>query len=71
APMTVARIVGDTGAGLVAGSYAVPGTFTKEAWLGYVQPAIKEAANKELQTKDWVLNVAARDDLTLEGSPEQ
>ncbi|WP_426400233.1 type VI secretion system membrane subunit TssM [Ralstonia sp. R-29] len=71
APMTVARIVGETGAGVMAGSYAVPGTFTKEAWVGYVQPAIKEAANKELQTKDWVLNVAARDDLTLEGSPEQ
>ncbi|WP_454712169.1 type VI secretion system membrane subunit TssM [Cupriavidus nantongensis] len=71
APMTVARIVGDTGASVVAGSYAVPGTFTREAWLGYVQPAIREAASKELQSKDWVLNVAARDDLTLEGSPEQ
>lgn len=71
APMTVARIVGESGASVVAGSYAVPGTFTREAWLGYVQPAIREAASKELQTKDWVLNVAARDDLTLEGSPEQ
>ncbi|ARS59247.1 type VI secretion system membrane subunit TssM [Ralstonia pseudosolanacearum] len=71
APMTVARIVGETGGNVIAGSYAVPGTFTKEAWQGYVQPAIREAASKELQTKDWVLNVAARDDLTLEGSPEQ
>ncbi|MBY4897541.1 type VI secretion system membrane subunit TssM [Cupriavidus sp. AU9028] len=71
APMTVARIVGDAGAQVVAGSYAVPGTFTREAWQQYVQPAIREAANKELQSKDWVLNVAARDDLTLEGSPEQ
>ncbi|MBU69757.1 MAG: type VI secretion system membrane subunit TssM [Cupriavidus sp.] len=71
APMTVARIVGDNGARIVAGSYAVPGTFTREAWQQYVQPAIRDAANKELQTKDWVLNVAARDDLTLEGSPEQ
>ncbi|MCT9071772.1 type VI secretion system membrane subunit TssM [Cupriavidus gilardii] len=71
APMTVARIVGDAGATVVTGSYAVPGTFTREAWLQYVQPAIREAASKELQSKDWVLNVAARDDLTLEGSPEQ
>lgn len=79
APMTVARIVGNTTAGInvgtnaeiMAGSYAVPGTFTKEAWQHYVEPAIKDAANKELQTTDWVLKVASRDDLTLEGSPEQ
>lgn len=75
APMTVARIIGDLGgdnnAKIMAGSYAVPGTFTKEAWQHYVEPAIKDAANKELQTTDWVLKVASRDDLTLEGSPEQ
>jgi len=71
APMTVARIVGDKNAGIMAGSHAVPGTFTKEAWQQYVEPAIKDAANKELQTTDWVLKVASRDDLTLEGSPEQ
>jgi len=71
APMTVARIVGDKNAGTMAGSHAVPGTFTKEAWQQYVEPAIKDAANKELQTTDWVLKVASRDDLTLEGSPEQ
>lgn len=71
APMTVARIVGDGNASLVAGSYAIPGTFTREAWFQYVQPAIREAATKELQAKDWVLNTSASDDLTLEGSPEQ
>jgi type VI secretion system protein ImpL len=71
APMTIARIVGDGNNGLVAGSYAIPGTFTREAWHDYVQPAIRDAATKELQAKDWVLNVAAQDDLTLEGSPEQ
>ncbi|VWB48197.1 type VI secretion system membrane subunit TssM [Burkholderia lata] len=71
APMTIARIVGDGNQGLVAGSYAIPGTFTREAWFDYVQPAIRDAATKELQAKDWVLNTSTQDDLTLEGSPEQ
>ncbi|HEY4801799.1 MAG TPA: type VI secretion system membrane subunit TssM, partial [Paraburkholderia sp.] len=71
APMTVARIVGDTNTSLIAGSYAISGTFTREAWFQYVQPAIRDAATKELQAKDWVLNTSAQDDLTLEGSPEQ
>ncbi|MBN3759546.1 type VI secretion system membrane subunit TssM [Burkholderia sp. Ac-20365] len=71
APMTIARIVGENNTGLVAGSYAIPGTFTRDAWFQYVQPAIRDAATKELQAKDWVLNTSARDDLTLEGSPEQ
>jgi type VI secretion system protein ImpL len=71
APMTIARIVGENNTGLIAGSYAIPGTFTRDAWFQYVQPAIRDAATKELQAKDWVLNTSARDDLTLEGSPEQ
>ncbi|KAF1063994.1 type VI secretion system membrane subunit TssM [Burkholderia gladioli] len=71
APMTIARIVGEDNTGLVAGSYAIPGTFTRDAWFDYVQPAIRDAATKELQAKDWVLNTASQDDLTLEGSPEQ
>ena len=69
--MTVARIMGEADAAVVAGSYAVPGTFTREAWEQYIEPAIGEAARKEVQTSDWVLGVNARDDLTLEGSPEQ
>jgi type VI secretion system protein ImpL len=71
APMTVARIVGDADRDLVAGSYVVPGTFTREAWQGYVDQAFKEAATNELQSADWVLKTSARDDLTLEGSPDQ
>ncbi|KAA0082236.1 type VI secretion system membrane subunit TssM [Trinickia soli] len=71
APMTVARIVGENNTNLVGGSYAIPGTFTREAWFDYVKPAIRDAATKELQAKDWVLNTASQDDLTLEGSPEQ
>ncbi len=77
APMTVARIVsGDavtatTGQDVVAGSVAISGAFTREAWQQYVDGAIRDAANKESSSKDWVLNVAGNDDLTLEGSPEQ
>lgn len=71
APITVARIVGEENKDLIAGSHVISGTFTREAWEGYVQGAIKDAANKELQTSDWVLKSSAKDDLTLEGSPEQ
>ena len=48
APMTVAAIVGEQDKELMLGSYAVPGTFTRAAWEGYIQGAIKEAANKVL-----------------------
>lgn len=71
APMTVARIVADADKGLIEGSYAIPGSFTREAWDGYVAKAFKEAATQELQSTDWVLNTRANDDLTQEGSPEQ
>jgi type VI secretion system protein ImpL len=71
APMTVARIVGDKGKDTVAGSQVVAGAFTREAWEGYVDKAFKEAANNELQSSDWVLKTSARDDLSLQGSPDQ
>ena len=69
--LTVARIVGEQDQGLVIGSHAVPGAYTREAWEKYFESAIREAATHELQSADWVLKTAARDDLTLEGSPEQ
>jgi type VI secretion system protein ImpL len=68
---TVARIVGEQDQALVTGSHAVPGAYTREAWEQFVQEAFRDAANRELQSTDWVLKTAARDDLTLEGSPEQ
>src|SRR5450830_166193 len=71
AAMTVARIVGQQDQALVGGSVAVSGAFTREAWGGFVAAAIKDASNKELQSTDWVLKTAVKDDLTLEGSPEQ
>ncbi len=71
--MTVARVLGDgtAGSGVIAGSYAISGAFTREAWEKYVDKAIRDAATQESSSKDWVLNVVANDDLTLEGSPEQ
>lgn len=71
AAMTVARMVGEQDQALVTGSHAVPGAYTREAWEKFVQEAFRDAANRELQSTDWVLKSAARDDLTLEGSPEQ
>lgn len=71
APMTVARLISDPDRPIVAGSYAISGTFTKEAWDQYIKDAFKNAANNELQATDWVLKTASSDDLTLEGSPEQ
>lgn len=69
--ITVANVVGNTDKTLIAGSYAIPGTFTKAAWDNFILEAFKNAANKELQSTDWVLKTSAKDDLTLEGSPEQ
>lgn len=69
--MTVARIVGDKARNVVAGSYVVAGPFTREAWTGYVDKAFKDAATNELQSSDWVLKTSNRDDLSLQGSPEQ
>jgi len=69
--VTVARIVGEQDHGLVAGSHAVSGAFTREAWNKYVLGAIREASSSEAQSADWVLKTVSKDDLTLEGSPEQ
>ena len=59
ARVTVVSLVGDDDRNIVAGSYAVSGSFTHEAWDdGYVKDAIKNAATNELQTTDWVLKTA-------------
>ncbi len=69
--VTVAGIVREPGKNLLAGSYAIPGAFTREAWENFVQDAIKDASTRELQSEDWVLKTTVRDDLSLDGSPEQ
>ncbi|VXA92196.1 type VI secretion system membrane subunit TssM [Massilia sp. 9I] len=69
--VTVARIVGEQDQGLVAGSHAVSGAFTRQAWKDYVAGAIRDASSSEAKIDDWVLKTASKDDLTLEGSPDQ
>lgn len=70
-PMTVARLIDEADREIVAGSYAISGAFTREAWDGFIEEAFKEASLKETRADDWVLKTATQDDLTLEGSPEQ
>lgn len=71
APITVATLLGDAqGKGSVAGSYQISGTFSRVAWEEYVKDAIKEAANEQLSSNDWVLDATVQSDLTLAGSPE-
>lgn len=69
-PVTVARIVGEQGKDTLQGSQVVSGTFTREAWQGFVNEAFQQAAEHELQSVDWVLKTDTRDDLSLQGSPE-
>ncbi len=69
--MTVASIVGPDNVTAVSGSQIVSGAFTEAAWREYVQGAIKDAATNAQSGTDWVLKTAMKDDLTLEGSPEQ
>ncbi|MEN3292075.1 MAG: type secretion system protein ImpL [Burkholderiales bacterium] len=69
--ITVASVAGEQNREIVAGSHAVPGTFTRDAWEQFIEGAIKDASTRELQSADWVLKTTARDDLSLEGSPEQ
>ncbi len=69
--VTVASIVGDRNRHILSGSHTVSGAFTRKAWEQYVRAAIRDAATTTVQSSDWVLKTSARDDLSLEGSPEQ
>ncbi len=71
APMTVARVLGESDRHLLSGSHAVSGAFTRQAWREYVQGAIRDAAHQAVQADDWVLKSTVHNDLTLDGSPEQ
>ncbi len=69
--ITVDNVIGPENAGLVTGGHVISGAFTKQAWQAYVKDALKDAALNELASADWVLKTSTRDDLSLEGSPEQ
>jgi type VI secretion system protein ImpL len=70
-PITVAGLISEADKGTLAGSYAVPGTFTREAWDDYIEKAFKEAATSNTENTDWVLKISNTTDITLDGSPEQ
>lgn len=61
APLTVGRILNNENADIIAGSSAVPGAFTREAWDNYFNKAIVDASKGELKGDDWVLAVAMTD----------
>lgn len=71
APVTVNNIVGKPDQTIIGGSYVVSGAFTKQAWGEFINKAFKDAASVELQSTDWVLKISSKDDLSVEGSPEQ
>ncbi|MGH8055395.1 MAG: type VI secretion system membrane subunit TssM [Stenotrophomonas sp.] len=69
--VTVDSLVGEErNAQLINGSYAISGAFTRKAWEEYVRDAVKEAANTQLSSTDWVLGTTEKSDLSLAGSPE-
>lgn len=71
APLTVGRILNNADADIVAGSSAVPGAFTREAWDNYLRNAIIEASNGELKGDDWVLAVAMSGFTTKDATSER
>ena len=69
--VTVNSLIGEErNNGVVAGSYAISGAFTRQAWQEFVKDAVSEAANTQLSTTDWVLGTTEQSDLSLAGSPE-
>ncbi|WP_348766569.1 type VI secretion system membrane subunit TssM [uncultured Salinisphaera sp.] len=81
-PVTVAGILGDQSSGdaeqaetdsgsIIEGSYAVSGTFSRQAWEQFIKGAFENAATQELQSEDWVLRTSQSNDLTLQGSPQE
>jgi type VI secretion system protein ImpL len=71
APMTVGRILDNSDLNLVAGSYAVPGAFTREAWDKYFRDTIIEASKGEIKGDDWVLAATTQDNLGKDGDIER
>lgn len=71
APMTVARMLNNQYADVMAGSEAVPGAFTREAWEKYFQNAILEASRGDIKGDDWVLAISMQATLGAEGDVER
>jgi len=71
APLTVGRILNNRDLDLVAGSVALPGAFTREAWDKYFKNAITEASKGEVKGDDWVLASSTLDNLGKDGNTER
>jgi type VI secretion system protein ImpL len=71
AALTVGRILENRDADTVAGSYAVPGAYTREAWEKYFRKAILEASKGEIKGDDWVLATSLADNLGRDGDVER
>ncbi|WP_334187810.1 type VI secretion protein IcmF/TssM N-terminal domain-containing protein, partial [Noviherbaspirillum sp.] len=71
APMTVGRILNNTNLNVVAGSYALPGAFTREAWDKYFRQTIIDASKGEVKGDDWVLAATTEDNLGTQGDFER
>lgn len=69
--VSISKILGGQYGEVIAGSHAIPGSFTKQAWQSYIQSAIAEASQKAVSHVDWVLKSNASEDLTLQGNPAQ
>lgn len=71
APMTVGRILNSRDLDLIAGSLALPGAFSREAWEKYFRSAIGEASKGEIKGDDWVLATSSLDNLGKDGNSER
>lgn len=69
--MTLARVLNNKDVELFTASYAVPGSFTREAWDKYFRNAIAEASRGEVKGDDWVLAASLADDLSRDGDVER
>lgn len=70
-PITVDSLLGEDAKNSgIAGSYAIPGAFSRTAWEQYVEDAVEEASSSQLSSTDWVLEQTVTSDLSLAGSPE-
>lgn len=70
-PVTVGRILNNPALNIAAGSHAVPGAFTREAWDKYFRNSIAEASKGEVRGDDWVLAATTVDDLGKDGNAER
>lgn len=71
APMTVGRMLDNRDLDVVAGSLALPGVFTREAWDKYLRGAFAEASKGEVKGDDWVLASSSLDNLAKDGDVER